>query len=119
MQFNINEPPRLQSRPRRLEAICLLGWICRGQQEEERRKSQRIAEPGQFIPDYHCLLDSESWLPRLSSVMRTALRSGVLLQSGNNKSRIFSFALRNCDLELPMEQCNSSAISRCWYPSTS
>ena len=45
-----------------LEAICLLGWIYRGQYQEERRKSQRIPEPGQFILSSHddyCLLDFE------------------------------------------------------------
>jgi hypothetical protein len=35
----------------------------------------------------------------LSSVMRTAFRSRALLQSGNNKSRIFSFALWSKDAQ--------------------
>ena len=61
LRLNINEPRGLQSRERKLETICLLGWIYRGQYQEERRKSQRIAEPGQFILYYHCLLDYESW----------------------------------------------------------
>jgi hypothetical protein len=76
-----------------------------------RAGHRAIASAGRGQP-----LDSESWLPRLSSVMRTALRSGVLLQLGNSKSRIFSFALWSRDLELPMEQCNSSAISRSLVP---
>ena len=38
---------------------------------------------------------------------------------GNKSSRIFIFALWSCDFEFPMEQCSSSAISRCAYPSTS
>src|ERR1700674_3674407 len=38
---------------------------------------------------------------------------------GNRRSRIFIFALWSCDFEFPMEQCSSSAISRCAYPSTS
>jgi hypothetical protein len=38
---------------RKLEAIRLLGWIYRGQYQEERRKSQRIPEPGQFIVRSH------------------------------------------------------------------
>jgi len=50
----------------------------------------------------------------LLSVMRTAFRRRVLLLLGNNKLRIFNFAFRSCDLELPMEQCNNSAISPCW-----
>jgi hypothetical protein len=60
-----------------------LDWICRGQQEEERRKSQRIAEPGQFILYYHCLLNSEAdcfgvTAPVTQYAVRTMARSPSL-----------------------------------------
>jgi len=38
----------------------------------------------------------------------------LILVLGNNKARIFSFALCSWDFELPIEQSSNWAISWCW-----
>src|ERR1035437_4802558 len=42
LRLNINESSSLQRRRRKLEAICLLGWIYRGQYQEARRARSRL-----------------------------------------------------------------------------
>jgi hypothetical protein len=61
VRLNSDAARGLQRRGRRLEAICLLGWTDRGQDQQERRKSQRIPKLGQAFVSSHndrCLPDS-------------------------------------------------------------